>query len=266
MSNQIFNRRVGIEFEFSTQIKHLKIPLKKFFKDNDVKLKIKNSWGHSNGKIWELKTDSSTESELTTPAMLINDKNWKFMKKLLNFLENTLKVKITNRDGLHVHFDADDFSLDILTIGWLFCERGFTPIMKPSRVRQKHLFDDGEEVFSRRILYKNSNKIFATKFQDGTDEMFNHYSILNIDNFHKNKTVEIRCHEGTVSYSDVENWIKFCQYFFKWMKGINIIKILTSPISDGLTNEDIGHFFNLPSYLRLWYYIREEKFKRKLKK
>ena len=266
MGNKIFNRKVGIEFEFSTPIKYLKEPLKKFFKENNIKLVIKKEWGHSNGKKWELKTDSSTESELVTPVMLYNDENWKFMKKLLIFTDEILHVKITKKDGLHVHFDVDDFEMNDLIIGWMFCEKAFTTIMKASRIKHKRQFLNDEEIYSRRVLYTtSSNQLFATKFRDSYDESFDRYSIYNLNNYSKNKTVEIRCHEGTNVFNDVENWVKFCLYFFKFMKSINIIDILTSAISEGVDESNVNYLFGLPEYLCTWYYIREQKYIRNKK-
>lgn len=113
------------------------------------------------------------------------------LKKICRVVEDSGAVAEDRRCGLHVHLDCRKRDKETVYNNLVACQRWFMKMSPPSR-------RDSE--FCRKV----ATRAFPKSFNGGRSER---YRTVNAASFYRHKTIEVRTHEGTVSVSDVVNWV-----------------------------------------------------------
>lgn len=205
-------RKFGCEFEFSTPLDSVIKKLKDYFPRN--KVDSTNRWHKSiNNTKWHIKFDGSTESEITTPVSTLND-----LDDICNFLKYTKlkKMKVTKKDGLHIHLQATGISERRLVAAWLCVETLFFDLVPRYRRMREHC----SPVWSKcEIEYDNNSRDIEDVIDDALIICKDHHVAFSIERFDgKTHTVEIRIAEGSNDPKFVKSWILLCLAFMEWCK------------------------------------------------
>src|SRR5688572_6254564 len=107
---ELSNRTFGLEFEVNNRhsweyySRGVERALAKF---SDVaRFRPTGQYGHSDGRYWEFKSDSSCGWELVTPAL--SWKDWPQVEEVLNEMKRIGAVS-NEQCGFHVHHELRDF-------------------------------------------------------------------------------------------------------------------------------------------------------------
>ena len=220
------NRKFGVELEMSTSIYEVNEILKSNIPKKDYEYSTNSE--KSNGKYWHLKKDYSTESELATPILNLNDTTkLKLFKRILKTLINK-NVKITKHDGLHVHIECKDLDWNKILISWIYLEESIKRMFPKSRTKNAYK----NVSYSEPYLSKKNKKIIADYYVKLKNKSNEHHSAMNFQCFEERGTVEFRWHEGTLDYNDIICWVKFLHYFLTYSKTVNIPDALCSTLKD----------------------------------
>lgn len=210
---RINDRHFGVEFEVSASYTTVEKMFKKFSKfavDRGDKVKMLREYYKSDGQTWDLKKDASTEAELCTPTIRLNDlRRISIMTKLLDELRRNCYVTIN--DGLHVHVNIRDIEpaerLNLIW-NWVKFEKLFMELFPSNRRNSrfaiqyipkiKSFFNKNDELHFDRVCGKLA---LLSNY---------HYSVVNITSI---PSVEFRLMEGTLSDVDILNWIELCIRF-----------------------------------------------------
>jgi len=246
------NRTFGIEVEFSSE----QTSVCRMLTKGGLRFAYVESTSRSFGEEWELKPDLTTKCELTTPKMILDDENFVLFKKVLDYLVYR-DVKITNKDGVHVHFHVPDISPEKLFISWIYLEQAIVQLFPLYRTKRKQ----GRVNYNKCYIKKPVNNKITSKYLNRMtiDDTTEHHATMSLYGYKSYKTVEFRLHEGSVDYDNIRNWVKFCLYFLKFAQTTNILELLASvPIDDPFV---LNYILKLPTYLYKWIQDREWKYK-----
>jgi Putative amidoligase enzyme len=175
-------RYVGIELEFCAPIKEEKLALKLF--QNGIH------------KFGQLKEDGSLrpqgkESSFEL-ALLLEEttykKNLKAVTKVLNDIKAVTKDR---RCGLHVHLDMRRRDKDLVFNNLVACQYALLAVVDPQRYNNE---------FCRVV----KSRKFPTEF---TGDRIERYKTINAAAYYKYRTLEVRMHEGSVSFDEISHWV-----------------------------------------------------------
>ena len=234
--NQYF-RRFGFELEFSTQFDDVEAIIKqiipKIYGKN--KLIINSSYEICNEKFkkWELKRDGSTECELTTP--ISTSKDFTQLKNTLDEIKNK-KIKVTRKDSVHVHMQADDVPKHNIIAAWIQIE----PIIL--QFFPKHRRNNS---FCEKIIKNRKYQKISDFFIKAEAKSFNHHSIVSLNYYLQRETVEFRIMEGNTSFEDVKAWIKFLMIFLEYAKNIDPVEIICKKINKKMNIKKMIDLLNI---------------------
>jgi len=235
--NSPYFRKFGFELEFSTPINDVEKIAKNIINKicgkaklvTDSNFLIKNT----NYNKWELKSDGSTECELTTPISKIKDFNK--IKKITEKLKEN-KVKQTTKDSVHVHMQADDVPKHNIIAAWIQIEN---EIIKCFPKHRRH------NTYCQKLIPYNKKRKIADFFIQAEEESMQHHSIVSLNYYDDRKTVEFRIMEGNIEINNIMPWVKFCMLFLNYAKSIDPIEIICRPknklkINDIITELNIN--------------------------
>lgn len=177
----------------------------------------RTGWYKSNGRTWDMKTDSSCGWELASPAMTLdiaglNDE----LGGICGALEN-LGAVCDNRCGTHVHFELSEYDwrdLQRLMILWVRYEPFFYSL-QPANRRAKHYCTplyrkewDGSDSANYRVAQAACRATNQTAFEREARRIGEGQRLgLNIGGFWRTRRIEIRLHSGTVNYHKIRHWV-----------------------------------------------------------
>lgn len=146
------------------------------------------------------------------------------LKKVVNLL-NAENYYTENDCGLHVHLNAPEFidnpKLIIKTAkSWMKNQELINNMVDDTRIGNNHC-----EPWEESDLEELQRFVDEELGLDGTLR-----GAINFGSLPYHETVEIRQHEGTLNYEEIESWVKFCQAFIDSMAGKEVRKISTEEL------------------------------------
>ena len=248
---KLYDRKFGFELEVSTELDIMNdilkpvIPRKKFLKQT-------NSYIYDK---WKLEFDFSTECELVSPILTIND--MPEVKRILSELPKD-KISITEKDSYHLHMYAGDISREHIIVAWLTIE----PVL--SKCFPKYRRHRWLEFATPLMTTRSKTKMVSTCYGEAAEKSKEHKSAISFEHF-KDKhrhTIEFRMFEGTLSYEDVENWIKFCHLFLNYAKKLSFVDKITEKTNIVRTLEGMFTEMKISKYHKIckWLLKRHDEF------
>lgn len=210
-------RRFGIEFEFATGGRSqafwgnvLRTALSAFPNQH---LNV-GGYFHSDGRTWDLKTDSSCGYELATPALTWMD--WPVIEAVLTALRGA-GARVNNRTGLHVHHECRDFGdrgIRRMVTLWARNEAALVACCLPRRANNGYC-----ETIAHKVTYDVSPSArVVDAMQTATGENLRRLGVngvgrsaLNLSHFWSRATIEVRLFHGTLNLTDVKAWVLLTQ-------------------------------------------------------
>lgn len=218
-------------------------------------------YGHSTGRSWDVKTDSSCGFEVASPAFTLDaEGDSEELKAGCNALAG-LRLRIDRTCGLHVWVNCSDFTWeDMQRLLALYAR--YEPVlfeMVPSS-RRANTFcvpmrkstwtaPDGGHIAAVR------SALAATTEAGMRNHSFQKYSALNVSRWWANGMVEFRLHSGTVDYVKIRNWVKLLTALVNRVKmtALGVVKkaVNATPARDaerangGLTTQYFGRMLGL---------------------
>lgn len=173
---------VGIELEFCAPISKNMFALKLF--QNGIH------------KFAQLKDDGSLRPQGIENgfelAILLEESNYKKgLKKITDVLKEIKAVAKDRRCGLHVHLDMRRRNKELVYNNLVACQYALLSVVSPERYNNEFC----------RVVKKRD---FPTEF---TGERVERYKTINAAAYYKYKTLEVRMHEGSVSFNEVSHWV-----------------------------------------------------------
>lgn len=146
------------------------------------------------------------------------------LKKVVDLL-NANRYYTDNDCGLHVHLNAPEFidnpKLIIKTAkSWMKNQELINNMVDDTRIGNNHC-----EPWEESDLEELQRFVDEELGLDGTLR-----GAINFGSLPYHETVEIRQHEGTLNYEEIESWVKFCQAFIDSMAGKEVRKISTEEL------------------------------------
>lgn len=199
-----FNRRFGVEIEaYNCQMNVLVDALR----EEGIQVSAE-SYNHTTRNHWKLVTDSSLSGnntfELVSPV-LEGEAGLKELKKVCWVLD-ACGVKVNASCGLHIHFDAANFSLQTwknIAISYKHIESVIDKFMPESR-RNNRYCRSLREITEQNI--NNAQSIIA--LQEIAFENTRYFKV-NPQSYSRHKTIEFRQHAGSINYDKISNWVLF---------------------------------------------------------
>ena len=177
-------------------------------------------YGHSDGTVWDIKTDSSCGFEVASPALRMDaDGHNDALRAVCNSL--TAVAKVNANCGLHVHVDVSDFdrkAFQRLLALWYRYEPFFYSLVAPSRATNQYCapvrttawtrntVDSWNETTARRALTASTDHAMMDALRSirhGNTRTMG----LNITGYALNGRVEFRLHHGTLDYAKIRGWV-----------------------------------------------------------
>lgn len=199
-----FNRRFGVEIEaYNCQREVLTDALR----EEGIRVSAE-SYNHTTRNHWKLVTDSSLSGnntfELVSPV-LEGEPGLKELKKVCWVLD-ACGVKVNTTCGLHIHFDAANFSLQTwknIAISYKHIESVIDKFMPESR-RNNNYCRSLRRITEQKINNAQSiNDLQVVAFES------NRYFKVNPQSYSRHKTIEFRQHAGSINYDKISNWVLF---------------------------------------------------------
>lgn len=199
-----FNRRFGVEIEaYNCQMSVLVDALR----EEGIQVSAE-SYNHTTRNHWKLVTDSSLSGnytfELVSPV-LEGEAGLQELKKVCWVLD-ACDVKVNASCGLHIHFDAANFSLQTwknIAISYKHIESVIDKFMPESR-RNNRYCRSLREITEQNI--NNAQSIIA--LQEIAFENTRYFKV-NPQSYSRHKTIEFRQHAGSINYDKISNWVLF---------------------------------------------------------
>lgn len=221
-----FRRKFGVEIEAynCTTTK-----LKNALKEEGINVEFEG-YTHATRPHWKIVSDSSLSGdntfELVSP-ILEGESGLKELKKVCWILD-ACGAKINTSCGLHIHFDASNFTLDTwknLALGYKTLETIIDNFMPSSR-RNNRFCRPLRSITKAAI--KNCRNIQELQYGAFNEDR---YFKLNPMSYNQHKTVEFRQHAGSTDFDKISNWILF-------LNGL-ITFATTNEIEEGIVLNDI---------------------------
>ena len=199
-----FSRRFGVEIEaYNCPMNTLAQALR----EEGIQVALEG-YNHNTRNHWKLVTDSSLSGnntfELVSPV-LEGKAGLDEFKKVCWVLD-ACDVKVNSSCGLHIHFDAADFSLQTwknVAISYKHIETTIDRFMPESR-RDNRYCRSLRGIAEQKInSARNIEELQSVAFES------TRYFKVNPQSYSRHKTIEFRQHAGTINYDKVSNWILF---------------------------------------------------------
>lgn len=199
-----FNRRFGIEIEaYNCRMDVLVDALR----EEGILVSAEN-YNHTTRNHWKLVTDSSLSGnntfELVSPV-LEGEAGLKELKKVCWVLD-ACGVKVNASCGLHIHFDAANFSLQTwknIAISYKHIESVIDKFMPESR-RNNNYCRSMRNITEQKINNAQSiDNLQQVAFEN------TRYFKVNPQSYSRHKTIEFRQHAGSINYDKISNWVLF---------------------------------------------------------
>lgn len=199
-----FNRRFGVEIEAYNCTRDT---LAAALREEGIQVTVE-SYNHNTRNHWKLVTDSSLSGnqtfELVSPV-LEGQRGLQELKKVCWVLD-ACNVKVNSSCGLHIHFDAANFTLQTwknIAISYKRIESVIDRFMPQSRRNNQYCR-------SLQIITEQSvnNATSIEQLQSGAFQRTRYFKV-NPQSYSRHKTIEFRQHSGSINFEKISNWILF---------------------------------------------------------
>ncbi|MCC8186491.1 MAG: amidoligase family protein [Bacteroides sp.] len=233
-----FNRKFGVEIE---AYNCSKTTIVRVLREEGIEV-VSESYNHDTRPHWKIVSDSTIRGnstfELVSPV-LQGEAGLKELKKVCLILDAN-GVKVNSSCGLHVHFDAADFTLETwknVALTYKNIESVIDKFMPSSRRDQ--FYCRSLRTISK-VDIQNANSI--QELQRNAFENIRYFKI-NPQSYTRHKTIEFRQHAGSINHEKITNWIFFIHRLVTFAQhqqiGSQINNINDLPFVD----EDLKFFF-----------------------
>lgn len=248
-------RKFGCEFEFSTEFYDAEPIVRKAI--NEVygigNLHAARTFFYSNkNKKWHFKTDSSTETELTTPVS--NHKDLSKICKVVKILKKNKKMKITQKDALHIHMHATDIPENNIIVAWIQIESAILRCFpKYRRMKRRYC--------PRLISEKKKNIDISKSVMRAIQYAEVHHSIISLFRYRDYGTAELRISECNLEANHIVNLVRFFNYFLNYSKTINPLLVACSGKKSYTTLPRVFDLLNADHDVEKYFLSRARKFR-----
>lgn len=228
-----FNRKFGVEIEFfGAQDENLK----QNFVNSGLEIKIE-SYNHTTRPHWKFVSDSSifglNAKELVSPVLQGQSGLTEFRKacKALR-LSN---AKVNKSCGVHVHLDANDYSLEnfkTLLKNQYIIEAQVDKMMPTSRRGNANRFCQGFRRNSQRTFFQKIDNCQTVR--ELASIFRTRYFKLNLQSFQRHGTVEFRQHGASTNFLKIKNWILICARLVEFSKQNILLTDLNQILDENL--------------------------------
>jgi len=209
------NNYIGIEIEFFSKYSNNYIHYI-FNKNKLLKTFCKLGFDNSVHDPYNTYEEGGQELKILTKI--------KDLQKNLLVVKNFLKLvdaKVNSSCGLHVHLDTRNIDGELVLkrlVKHLDHIEGSVPKQRLDNSYSCSIKDDVQPMLKVMKYYKrgisNTSTVFEPRRGHYTkcnvpDYFVSRYRSINIESMLKYKTIEVRCHEGTVNCAEIYNW---CEY------------------------------------------------------
>lgn len=221
--------RFGIEIEFNYQrgsksIQHHYIV--KWLREAGLQVRFYSEVDHDLQFHWKLTTDETCGLELVSPPLSGVEGI-----EQVRIAMDVLKYRGYNTDrrcGLHVHLDANAFSLDEIKRFFLLYQENediFDSLVASRRRLDKNEWTDTLAPYSpAKVLAAPDVKTIYEIVRDSCDKNIgDRYRKVNLGAYLRHGTIEIRHHEGTLDSTTAINWIYLLLNVASKVKSGNVV-------------------------------------------
>lgn len=228
-----FNRKFGVEIEFFGAQDET---LKQNFVNSGLEIKIE-SYNHTTRPHWKFVSDSSifglNAKELVSPVLQGQSGLTEFRKacKALR-LSN---AKVNKSCGVHVHLDANDYSLEnfkTLLKNQYIIEAQVDKMMPTSRRGNANRFCQGFRRNSQRTFFQKIDNCQTVR--ELASIFRTRYFKLNLQSFQRHGTVEFRQHGASTNFLKIKNWILICARLVEFSKQNILLTDLNQILDENL--------------------------------
>lgn len=212
-ADNLTERAFGIEFEFERDRNRPEHGLRFFGEVVKQALApwaatdtvfVRDSYGHSNGRTWDVKLDSSCEFELATPKLFKRD--WPKVVAVLKALR-AAGATVSQRCGMHIHHETRGMRaphLKNLIRLWGAFDATLHEALPESRRNNRYAYRMSEDT-ARQLATMDARSIRREiRARD-------RYVALNMTNWWRRGTVEVRSHHGTLDADKTGYWLQITQ-------------------------------------------------------
>lgn len=153
-------------------------------------------------------------AECVTPALNGNENGFDSLKKLCDALSQ-IGATVNKSCGLHVHIGAADLTNEEycnVFVNYMRLELAIESFLAPSRRGMRATWCYSLRNRKQRVL------LAATKQQMAEALGHDRYHRVNAESYSRHRTIEFRQHQGTVSYTKIEAWVKFLAKLVEYSK------------------------------------------------
>ncbi|WP_185274738.1 amidoligase family protein [Chryseobacterium indologenes] len=232
-----FTRKFGVEIEFfGTE----NSALDQNFRASGLEFRNEN-YNHTTRPHWKFVSDGSIRGtnakELVSPVLQGTDGLKDFRKACKALRLSNAKVNTTC--GVHVHLDANDYSIEnfrTLLKNQYFIENQIDKIMPRSRRVNNNRYCQGFRSNNQSTFFQ---KIDACQTVNELSNLFRtRYYKLNLQSFQRHGTVEFRQHSASTNFLKIKNWILICARLVEFSKQ----NILLTDINQ-ILDENLQEYF-----------------------
>lgn len=199
-----FSRRFGVEIEaYNCRTTVLVQALR----EEGIQVAAEN-YNHTTRSNWKIVTDSSLSGndtfELVSP-ILEGEAGLKELKKVCWVLD-ACDVKVNASCGLHIHFDAANFSLQTwknIALSYKHIESVIDKFLPESR-RDNRYCRSLRGISERTIQNAGSISDLQQAVFEGS-----RYFKVNPQSYSRHKTIEFHQHAGSINFDKIGNWVLF---------------------------------------------------------
>lgn len=200
-----FTRRFGVEIEaYNCPMGTLAEALR----EEGIQVTVEH-YNHTTRNHWKLVTDSSLTGgqtfELVSPV-LEGQRGLQELKKVCWVLD-ACNVKVNSSCGLHIHFDAANFTLQTwknIAISYKRIENIIDNFMPESRRNNNTYCRSLRNITEQAINHATTIEQLQRGAFQGT-----RYFKVNPQSYSRHKTIEFRQHSGSTNYEKISRWILF---------------------------------------------------------
>ena len=221
-----FNHTFGIEIEaFGLEKQELKEELNRAGIETEIE-----GYNHITRTHWKIVSDSSISGdnsfEIVSPKLQGED-GLRQLKTVVLILRG-LEAQVNRTCGLHIHFDASEFSAET----WKNIYKNYAKLEKVIDSFMPESRRENNNNFCRSVRVRNFERKIdeITNLQDAEAAVRRlHRELTNSSRFYKvnaeayfrHRSIEFRQHSGTINFKKISNWILFLARFIEFSKQAN---------------------------------------------
>lgn len=251
LTNFTFNHTFGVEIEAcGVRREELKTELRA------AGIEVEDeSYNHSTRNHWKIVSDGSLTGsytfELVSPK-LTGETGLRQLKTVCLILKG-LETKINKSCGLHIHFDASNFTGQTwknLFKNYAKLEREIDSFMPNSRRANQNgyckslrvsAFENKIDSVENLSEAERTLRELAGKLYTGSSDR---YYKINAQSYWRHRSIEFRQHAGTVNEKKIQNWILFLARLIEYSKQATVRSENWNSLKNFLPDEILNYYEN----------------------